>query len=308
MNQLFHNAELQSEFSEKGIVKVPMLSAEQVAHLLREIGHLRPADNFDPGSIGKNIVTYHCSFLDENVDYKRRAYDLIREFFEPHIQKFLPEYRVLNCNFYVKPPGTGRFTVHQNWPMLPLDETSVTIWCPLVDTEESNGALQVVEGSHKIVPHIEGPGVAPYFAGWEEDLIEKYLRPIPMRSGEAVIFDDSLLHWSAQNDSDTARIAIQILCVPSKSTPCYFHLPSGASQKKFEMLEVDSDFFIERSVGDMMNGPQDLKRRGFYPNRNRALTLAEFDEKLRNGAQIRQQNRPSPPSLVSRFRALLGSK
>lgn len=71
---------------------------------------MRPDDNFAPDA--RN----HCSFLDTNLEYKRQTHGVIQQAFGGHIQDVLHEFRLLNGNFYVKPPGTGEFQVHQNWP------------------------------------------------------------------------------------------------------------------------------------------------------------------------------------------------
>ena len=166
MRQILRDGTQDPEFRTRGYVTVPMLSSAEVGHLVDGLAQLRPDDDFRPDG---RYTTYHCSFLDTNADYKRQTFELVKSAFDPHIERLLADFELLNANFYVKPPGTGEFTVHQNWPAIAdLTDTTVTIWCPLGDVVESNGAIQVVEGSHKIVPHIEAPNSPPYFAGFTE--------------------------------------------------------------------------------------------------------------------------------------------
>jgi len=288
MREIFNDNRLQEAFMESGFVRVPMLSEAEVAHLLSRLANLRPDDNFNPEG-HEGYMSYHCSFLDRNVKYKRETHQLITGVFRSAAARHLNGYEILNCNFYVKPPGTGEFVIHQNWPAIAdLNDTTVTIWCPLVDVVERNGALQFVPGSHKILPHVEGPNCPGFFRDFRAALIEKYLKPVPMSAGEGLIFDDGLIHWSANNDSDVARIAIQILCVPGDAQPVYFFFDAGHPER-FELIAVDSEFFITTDFEELLTRQPQWKSLGFVENRNRYPGEEEFAVLLAKGDEIRQE-------------------
>ena len=289
MRKIFHDDSNQRHFVEAGYARVPMLSAGEIAHILAQLATLRPDDHFAPTGRDGFLFNYHCSFLDTNVEYKRQTYNLIKGIFAPHAARYLENYEIFNCNFYVKPPGTGEFTVHQNWPAIAdLNDTTVTIWCPLVDVVRTNGALQFVAGSHKILPHVEGPNMPGFFRDFRAALIEKYLKAIPMNAGEALIFDDGLIHWSANNDSDAARIAIQIACVPRDAPTVYFFY-DPAHPERFEKIAVDSEFFITTDVTQLSTRQPKWKSLGFVENRNTYPTEEQFVEFLARGPEIRRQ-------------------
>jgi hypothetical protein len=126
-----------------------------------------------------------------------------------------------------------------------------------------------------------------------------------LKAGESLIFDDSLIHWSAQNSSDRPRYAIQILCIPSDCTPVFFYFDANAPEKGFELFEVDSNYFIEHTIMDFVQRPTDAKRLGFIRNRNRLLSEHEFAEKLKNGDEIRR--RIYFPNAAGRIRNRLAS-
>lgn len=279
MRQVFADAGLQEEFSNRGYVKVPWLAPSEVAAVLAQLSALRPDDNFAPEA------TYHCSFLDTNLEYKRQTHGLIQQAFGGQIQDVLDDFRLLNGNFYVKPPGTGEFSVHQNWPAVTdLDDTTVTVWCPLTDVVGSNGTLQVVAGSHKIVPYVQTPGCPTYFADFVDALLQDYLEPVEMTAGEALIFDDSLIHWSARNDSGQPRIAIQALCIPGDATPAFFF---KADEQRFEVIHADCEFFTDQGPGDLQSRQPHWKSLGFIDNPNRPVSEHEFAELLRRGNTTR---------------------
>jgi len=289
MRRIFHEAGLQAKFREAGYVQVPMLSTEEVAHILSRLPTLHPDDNYTPTGRNGFEHKYHCSFLDASTEYKRRAFDLIGSVFATHVDRYLNGYRILSCNFYVKPPGTGEFVIHQNWPTIAdLNDTTVTIWCPLADVVASNGALQFVVGSHKILPHVEGPVSPAYFSSFRRELIQKYLTPNPMNAGEAMIFDDGLIHWSANNDSDKARVAIQIACIPAEVQPVFFFF-NPQQPDRFELVEADQEFYLASDVFDLTQRQPHWKSLGFVENQNRLIDEKEFVSLIARGPEIRQQ-------------------
>lgn len=288
MRQVLHDLDLQAELLDVGYVRVPMLDAVEVADLGAELDRLQPDDGFEPDGTGLNRSTYHCTFLDTNTEYKRAVQQLLDRVFQPKIEQLAVDYRILTGNFYVKMPGKGRFQIHQNWPTTEdLSLTTLTIWCPLTDAEDVNGTLRVVPGSHKILPEIATPSRPPFFAGFEEELIEHHLIPISVRAGEALVFDDSLVHWSAENRSTTPRRAVQIETVPIEITPVLYHLDDSGDVPRWEIFEVDGDFFVEHSIDQVIGRPTDLTSIGWAEYANRELTEAEFSALIANGRDIR---------------------
>lgn len=287
MRKILHNPDLQKEFLKTGYAKVGMLTEEQVAYILNKVKDLRPHDNFTPDQQGVVKCSYHCSFLDTNLEYRRQTHGLIKDIFEPFVNQYLHGYRILNCNFYVKPAGTGEFAIHQNWPAISdINDTTITIWCPLVNVDRFNGTLQVVEGSHKLLPHIETPTAPAYFTNFKEALISKYLKPIPMQAGEALIFDDSLIHWSQTNESSFPRIAIQILCIPEDATPTFFF---KLNEEMFEMIHADYDFFLNYCISDLFVRQPEWHGLGFLKSQNSLITESQFAQLLSQGDQIREK-------------------
>jgi ectoine hydroxylase-related dioxygenase (phytanoyl-CoA dioxygenase family) len=287
MRKIFNDESLQAPFAEKGFVQVPMLAADEIAYLLSQIDLLRPADRFAPTGRDGFDYKYHCSFLDKSVEYKRAAFALMEQVFGKNIEKYLNNYRIISCNFYVKPPGTGEFVIHQNWPMINnINDTTVTVWCPLLDVVATNGALQFVQGSHKIIPHVEGPMCPGYFDKFRKEMIQNHLTANVMKAGEAMIFDDGLIHWSANNDSDKARIAIQIALVPADKQPVFYFF-DPAHPERFELVEADREFYLASDVVDLTRRQPHWKHVEFRENRNRFITEQEFIQLMSEGPELR---------------------
>lgn len=289
MRRIFRDDELQNAYNPSGYATIDLLSPVEVQEILAALVKLRPDDNFSPRHHRGTGYTYHCSFIDKNREYRRQVHSLIMKYFGPRIEQCLEGFRILNGNFYVKPPHSGEFVVHQNWPAISdIEDTTVTVWCPLVDVVEQNGAIQVVAGSHKLLPHVETLTTPAYFKNFLPAVIQNYLKPVPMEAGKGIVFDDGLIHWSANNDSDFPRIAIQILCIPNDSQPAYWFFDE-AHPERFELIDADTEFFLTHDIQDLRTRQPGWKSLGFAPNRNRLLTEHEFVSLLKDGDRIRRE-------------------
>jgi ectoine hydroxylase-related dioxygenase (phytanoyl-CoA dioxygenase family) len=82
----------------------------------------------------------------------------------------------------------------------PLD---LTVWVALVDTDERNGCLWVVPGSHRLglLPH-DGSAVNPLL---RETPVADRAVALPLAAGEGVAFSGMTLHRSGPNLSQAAR-------------------------------------------------------------------------------------------------------
>ncbi|MDZ4113570.1 MAG: phytanoyl-CoA dioxygenase family protein [Brevundimonas sp.] len=293
---ILRDSVLQARFDADGYVRAPMLDAAQVAALLAEIATLRPADGFAPDGSGLARNSYHCTFLDTDPGYRRATFDLLSRHFAHMVERHLAGYRMLSANLYVKPPGQGDFPIHQNWPVLEdFAATSVTLWCPLVDVDVRSGTLHLAPASHKLLPHIEGPGAPAFFAPFA-DQIHAHMTPIELPAGEGVIFDDSIVHGSPPNRGENARVAVQIICVPEEMAPVFFF---GERDGRFEVIEADVDFYLEHGIGDLFTRRPAWRSRGHIESRNRLIEEAEFLDLLSRGADIRAQGMAPPTRLAN---------
>lgn len=76
---------------------------------------------------------------------------------------------------------------------------------------------------------------------------------------------------------------------PRQSQPVLYHQHRSGDSVEWELFEVGFDFFVDRSIADVIGRPATLHSMGNRPSRNRPLTEAEFVELLSRGGEIREQ-------------------
>ncbi len=282
MRPVMRDEALEKQFQEEGYVEIPFISPKEVEDLKRNFfelitqsgGNLGPADNGMPGC----EISYDFTFIDKNIAYKQAVFDVITEYFKPHVQKWLADYRPIIANYIRKKTDTGEVPLHQNWAF--VDEwkyTSVSIWCPLVDSSKANGTLEVVPRSHKRFGEFRGPMVSWELEGIKNEIINNYLIPLNVKAGNAIILDDSIVHYSALNQTDELRLAIQLILVPEEAPSIHYHMNTKESMSKIEVLEVDTDFYMQFNPWKDAKEAKRIRSFDYTPSQ---LTVDQFLQKM----------------------------
>ena len=287
MRKIFLNSNKQLEFQKKGYSTFSLLNEQEINFVLSQIPSMEPSDQLDPET-SLDKPSYHLTDLDQNIEYKIKAKKIISDVLEPHLPEILDNYKIITTNFIIKPPGKGKFNVHQDWTFVSdtRNYTSLTLWCPLVDTNEENGTLQVVEASHKLVPDIATSTVDFYCKKFEDAVIKKYGKPLCLKAGKCVVFDHSLLHFSGDNHSNRSRYVMQVILVPHEIEPVFYYFDVNQPEKGFEVFQIKPDFFVFQNFQER---PSNLKSLGFIKNENKFITEADFIKKLKKNPQEREE-------------------
>ncbi len=228
---IFKDKELQKIFDINGYVVVPFLSVEELLQLQQ---------SYQTGDENITGGFYSTSF---NADPgKRKDYsDKIESVFSSNVQSIFNPIKSLGACFLVKQPGAqGEMPIHQDWTV--VDEPnfdSVTIWVPLQDVNEQNGAIQVIPGSHRFSNVLRSPSLQDSFKNIQAEL-RKDLKLLPMKAGEAFIFSQALLHASPANQSAAPRVAATFGLIDAKAQLMFYH---RNEQDKVEQYFVNEDFF-----------------------------------------------------------------
>jgi hypothetical protein len=287
MRKVLNNEELEKQFHKDGYVKVPFISANEVAELKQMFFDTLPdsGGQITAGETGLDdspFITYDFTFIDKNPEYKRKVFKIITEYFEPHMNRLLADFRPIIANYIRKQSETGEVPLHENWAF--ADErkcTTVSIWCPLVDSTIENGTLQVVPGSHKRFGEIRGPMIPWELDGIKKEIIANHLVPLETKAGDCVILDDSIVHYSAINKTEGLRLAIQLICVPSEFPSIHYHMDSQNNPNEVQVLEVKDDFYMEFNPWKKPEGVKLIKT---ISHNHRNISEQEFIKRLNGPA------------------------
>jgi phytanoyl-CoA hydroxylase len=201
------------------LVTPPLFDGETLEGLGRECERLRQEmDARMAGSDREGITLrgrrYFLARLHEQSDLCRRACThpgLVGS----AIQVLGPDVRLYWNQMVIKPPRTGAaFAWHQDTGYVPIvPQEYLTCWLALDDTNEENGCIRVIPGSHHwgLQEHRRDETVGDMvgYTGPEEGV------PVPLKRGQAALFSSLLLHSSGPNRSDGWRRGYVIQYCPT---------------------------------------------------------------------------------------------
>jgi len=274
---------LEAKFQREGYVVIPFMTKEEVDGLKQKYFETLPHSGgqitaSETGVADSRNITYDFTFIDKNVAYKREVFKIITEYFALHVEKWLADYKPIIANYIHKKGGGGEVPLHQNYAF--VDErkcTSVSIWLPLVDSTEENGTLQIVPGSHKRFCEIRGPMVPWDLDDIKNEIINNFLVPLNTKAGNAVILDDSIVHYSAINKTNGLRLTIQLILIPEEFPSIQYRMNPEVSRDDVNILEVNHDFYMESTP---WKEPEGAKKIGTLKYQHNPMSVDEFRKKL----------------------------
>jgi len=215
--------EADRSFREQGFAVVPFVEPEALGELRRRVKPLIPADSGPFFSLYRN----------DWPELRRQLDAEVRAAMQPTADRLMCNHRFYIGSLLVKFPGEGSYLApHQDWSF--VDETqhvSGIVWLPLQPTDEHNGGLCVVPGSHRHdLPH----------RGTPPDPIDAYLEGLVscvMRPGEAVVYHNALIHGSSENRSDEPRIAMVLGFVSAEAELYHFHTDDRGRKWRYRVRE-----------------------------------------------------------------------
>jgi len=275
MRNVFKDPDLEERFQKDGYVIVPFLSPEKVKTLHRVYEESLARSG---GLINSEHISYDFTFIDQNKAYKEEIFSIIQQAFEEEQSLYLDRYLPIIANFIRKRPHQGEVPLHQNWAFVNEQVcSSISIWCPLLNSHKANGTLQVVPGSHKRFGAVRGPMIPWELENIKDQIIEKYLVPMEVGAGMAVILDDSIVHYSAPNRTEEFRLAIQLICIPEEFPSIHYHINPKLSHDTVHVYKVDRDFYM---AFDPWKSIENVAAIRTFKHQTKALSHKEFRKRL----------------------------
>ena len=288
MAPTLRSAEHEAELDERGVVVVDLLSLGD-GDRLREIVDRVYTDE---------RRGFHASNLSADHAYRHAVAREGAPLLGRLAGHLFVDHEVYTASVLTKwPDEDSAFHTHQDWTM--VDEhrfRTVNVWCPLVDTHVGNGAMRVLPGSHRVLRAIRCSPMPPAGSespGWQVGWAE--MDPVPVRAGQALIFDHAILHSSGPNDSDVVRPAVAAAFKPRSADLFHWFLPDPTSDR-LEVLGIGHDFFADVVVGERPDAP-------VVGHDTYVADRFGKDELLARCAAPRT---PAPPAAVERHRGLGG--
>lgn len=277
MRPTFRDPAHQERFERDGYVVIPMLEEAEVAELKRRFDALGSAP-------GDPHLACHSSFHTYDRSYKQQVNATVSEVLRPHVERHLDRQRMLPCNYIVKwPSGMSGFGLHQDLSLVDEREhRSAEVWVALDDTNERNGQLWMVPGSHRWLPTIRGINAFPFpFGATAERIIDRHALPVPVRAGDAVIFNHAILHFSQPNRSDTPRMVAITDVIPEEAEHLHFF---GDGSGEVSVYRIDDSFWTDNSPFTLWKPPAQSQLLGTVDFDARELTEADLDRLVAEGA------------------------
>lgn len=250
MRKVFYDNDLQKQFDRNGYVIIDLFDAEQTQAFIKLYNDLDGVN----GTANTNKNTYELSFFEKDIATKKKKFTSIYQFVKPLLDKVVINYSPIIINLFNKVPGTGEVPIHQNWTFVDEKEyTSVSVWCPLQEVNHNNGTLEVVPGTHKVISDYRGPSIPWVFDDLNELLKEKYMVPLNLRPGQVGIIDDSLIHYSAVNNSSNERKAVQLILKPEE-VPTIHCFKRSPESNEIQIIDVEDDYFFNFNMWEIPQG------------------------------------------------------
>lgn len=267
---VFIDSEHVRRFQDDGYIVVPFLTPEQIKELL-DLYHAFYPDG---------VEGFFTTTFTNNVEHREKVNSSIREICRERIEEIFTDFKILFSSFIVKAPGEkSELIVHQDMTL--VDESvysGINIWCPLVDLTTTNGAIQLIPKSQRLCNTYRGSSIPDIYDDVVPE-VKKLMQSLYLKAGEAVIFDQSIIHYSPPNMSDKERPVINTFVSHHDAVIriCYWDREKYGSN--VEIFEEDDDFLekFENFGHNIFNRPGIGKSLGLFPYDFPRLTVQQLE-------------------------------
>lgn len=233
-------------FASDGWVKIPFLDPAGVSAVAAAIAAAQCGVALDDHYVPPPM---RLSCFHRSGDYRRRLFAGVEQIIRDPLERALPGYRVLVVNLIQKLPYHGVFdglAIHQNPSFVAEPEhKSVSVWVPLQDTDRENGTVGILRGSQDVIHPVRAVNMPPeMWAPVHDALVDDYFDAVATKAGEAVVIDDSTIHWSYPNRTDRMRTAVQLICVPDGVPLTYSFYVTDDGPPRLDGFRVDKEYFF----------------------------------------------------------------
>lgn len=286
-----------------GFVVVEILDADSLARVRARIRELGFGED-DGRGFPVPRSRLRVSLTQGDAELAVRIFDEVSPLLRLAADRLLDEYALLRIAVFDKLSRGEGIGPHQHATI--VDEStcrSLTIWLPLTDTSIEMGTLHVVEGSHEFTHGYRPKNrVRDAFAGVSRRVLARYSTALPLRAGQAVLFDDRLIHWSPPNRSSRPRTALQLELIPEEAELVMYYRTRAGDLAKYA---VDRSLYrrdwLNQEDAEKLTRLEELRQPEIrYGNRQ---FLSMVRPRRSSGAPHRE---PLLPAILGRIRDRIG--
>ncbi|MFM1877122.1 MAG: hypothetical protein RL266_2859 [Bacteroidota bacterium] len=231
------SSEIKAAIADNGFYKVDASSLADLDALQRIYGSTH-GKNKDSGGMFYSVYS-------QDREYRRKVDNELGAALKPLLDALFQNYKTVINSFIVKHSGPkSEFYLHQDstglneWKHSPL-----SLWMPLQDTRIENGCMWVVPKSQKWFSPYRGISFASMFDEHRE-LLKPYLVPVEVKKGEALIFDNRIVHLSGANLGKDSRVVVMSGIFPKEAELISVYRDEQANSP-VEIYAQEEDYLTE---------------------------------------------------------------
>lgn len=257
--KVFKDANLQDQLNNNGFVVLDFLNTDEV-NALRELYSAKHPEG---------VSGFYTSTFATDTAYRKEVDVAIRLQMQRNLEHYFFDYKV-HCGSFIVKGADEKSALKMHQDMTLVDEsvfTGINIWIPLIDLTTENGAIELLPRSHRLFKTYRGATLPDIYDGIEAS-VHKVMTPLYLDKGQAVIFDQSIIHYSPANRSGKVRPVINTFITHQAAgiQICYW---DKITPNAIEVFEQDPDFMV-----NFQNFGHDIFSR---PKIGRSIGLVPFD-------------------------------
>lgn len=229
---------LEEVLNEDGYTVINFLEKEQVEFFQNEYQSLFGTLDKKPGRF--------TTLQDTDSVMKKRVHDFIVQHVDTPLRNHFRDFIIPVSQFYTKKAHTsGDIDLHGDTTLLINHqlEPHYAIWVPLVDVDDFNGTLTVIPRSHRV----RGSFFSGTFICYHEThlaWLRQFELPIKLKAGQAVVFDNNILHNSTANKTDADRLCFTFR-ITHRNSQYYSFYGLGKNTNDFSIYKEKQDFYMD---------------------------------------------------------------
>ncbi len=243
-----NNNSLEEVLNEDGYTVINFLEKEQIEFFRNEYQSLFRTLDKKPGRF--------TTLQDTDSVTKNRVHDFIVQHVDIPLRNYFRDFIIPVSQFYTKKAHTsGDIDLHSDTTLLINHqlEPHYAIWVPLLDVDEFNGTLTVIPRSHRV----RGAFFSATIACYHEtciDWLRQFEIPIKLKAGQAVIFDNNILHNSTANKTDTDRLCFTFR-ITHRNSQYYSFCGQGKNTNDFSIYNEKQNFYMDANWSGESKSP-----------------------------------------------------